>query len=290
MRGIILAGGAGTRLQPLTLTTSKQLLPVYDKPMIYYPLSVLMLGGITDILIITAPGQADQFQRLLGDGRQFGLNLAYAVQDHPRGLADALLIGRNFIGDEPVCLVLGDNIFYGHELTNVFREAIEKLDGCTLFGYQVADPERYGVATINDDGRLVDIEEKPKVPRSNIAITGLYLYDNEAVRYAAELTPSPRGDLEITDVNRRYVQDGRANLVTLGRGTAWLDTGTPDSLLDAGVFVQVLQKRQGIQIACLEEVAFRMGFIDDDGLAVAIDRAGHDSARGRYLSRLRQVA
>jgi glucose-1-phosphate thymidylyltransferase len=286
MRGIILAGGAGTRLRPLTDVTSKQLLPVYDKPMIYYPLSVLMLGGIDEILVISAPQHLDQFRGLLGDGSALGLQLSYAEQDRPRGLADALIVGREFVGDDQVALILGDNIFHGHDLASIVREQIAKLDGATLFGYPVADPERYGVAVHGPDGRLVDIEEKPARPRSNLAITGLYLYDNVALEYAAELTPSARGELEITDLNRRFVQEGRASLIDLGRGTAWLDTGTHESLLEAANYVQVLQKRQGVLMACVEEVAYRMGMLDRRGLERSLDRIGRGSDYGRYLERV----
>ncbi len=286
MRGIILAGGSGTRLHPMTSITSKQLLPVYDKPLIYYPLSVLMLAGIRDILIISTPQHRAAFRQLLGDGAPLGLRLRYATQPEPRGLADALLIGRDFAGSGPVCLILGDNLFYGHEFPAMLRREVEKLDGCTLFGYPVADPERYGVAVLDDSSRLVAVEEKPASPRGNLAVTGLYLYDNEAVRYAAELRPSPRGELEITDLNMRFVADGRARLVNLGRGTAWLDTGTADSLLEAGQFVQVMQKRQGVQIACLEEVAYRMRYIDDDRLGALVRDLGPGSTQGRYLARV----
>lgn len=290
MKGIILAGGSGTRLMPLTTTTSKQLLPVYNKPLVYYPLSVLMLAGIRDILLISTPDQLPGFRNLLGDGSGLGLRLHYAPQPTPRGLADALIIGREFVGGAQVCLILGDNIFYGHELPMILREEIAKLDGCTVFGYPVADPERYGVAVLDSAKRLIGLEEKPTRPHSNLAITGLYFYDNEALRYAAELTPSARGELEITDLNRRFLAEGRARLVYLGRGTAWLDTGTPDSLLEAGLFVQMLEKRQGVQIACLEEVAYRMGYIGARGLEELIRRVGPSSARGRYLTRLLETA
>jgi glucose-1-phosphate thymidylyltransferase len=270
----------------LTTITSKQLLPVYDKPLVYYPLSVLMLAGIREILVISTAQHQPAFRDLLGDGSHLGLRLRYAVQPAPRGLADALLIGRDFIGDEQICLVLGDNIFYGHEFGFMLRREVEKLDGCTLFGYPVADPERYGVAVLDESERLVGLVEKPARPPGNLAVTGLYLYDNEALRYAAELSPSARGELEITDLNRRFVAEGRARLVKLGRGTAWFDTGTTDSLLEAGQFVQVMQKRQGVQIACLEEVAYRMRYIDGDRLGELIDRFGADSEQGRYLSRV----
>ncbi|MFB9673947.1 glucose-1-phosphate thymidylyltransferase RfbA [Streptosporangium vulgare] len=290
MKGIVLAGGSGTRLRPLTTITSKHLLPVYNKPMVYYPLSVLMLAGIREILLISTPEHLPGFRALLGDGSRLGLRLSYAVQTVPRGLADALVVGGEFVGDDRLALILGDNIFYGHELPSVLREEVGKLDGCTVFGYPVADPERYGVAVVGEEGRLIDIEEKPARPRSNLAVTGLYLYDNVALRYATELTPSGRGELEITDLNRRFLAEGRARLVNLGRGTAWLDTGTPDSLLEAGVFVQVLEKRQGVQIACLEEVAYRMGYIDDHGLRELIGHAGSVTEEGRYLVRVLEAS
>ncbi|MFJ9584827.1 glucose-1-phosphate thymidylyltransferase RfbA [Streptomyces acidicola] len=286
MKGIILAGGFGTRLHPLTTVTSKQLLPVYDKPMVYYPLSVLMQAGIREILVISRPEHLDGFRTLLGDGSALGLRLDFAVQSAPRGLADALLVGREFIGDQRVCLILGDNIFHGPELPLVLEEEVNKLDGCTLFGYPVPDPERYGVAVLDARGALVDLEEKPAVPDGDLAVTGLYLYDNEAVGYAAELTPSARGELEITDLNRRFLAEGRARLVHLGPGTAWLDTGTPDSLLEAGAFVQMFEKRQGTRIACLEEVAYRMGFVPADGMRELIRAAGPQTPKGRYLTRL----
>src|SRR5215468_5550472 len=265
VKGIILAGGAGTRLHPITKATSKQLLPVYDKPMVYYPLSVLMLAGIREILVISTPQDLPQFQRLLGDGTEFGLTLSYAEQPQPNGLAEAFLIGRDHIGTDSVCLVLGDNIFHGQGLGTRLQRAVADLDGCTLFGYPVKDPERYGVAEVDAAGRLVSIEEKPLHPRSNLAVTGLYLYDNSVVELAAGLTPSARGELEITDLNNAYLAQGRAQLVNLGRGTAWLDTGTHDSLLEAAQFVQVIENRQGLKIACLEEIAYRKGWIDRAG-------------------------
>ncbi|MDT0317181.1 glucose-1-phosphate thymidylyltransferase RfbA [Streptomyces millisiae] len=283
MRGIILAGGSGTRLRPLTQVLSKQLLPVFDKPLIYYPLSVLMLSGIRDILVISGPGHLDQYRALLGDGDRLGIRLAYAEQDRPRGIADALLIGRDFVGDEQVALVLGDNVFHGHDLAPLLREQVAKLSGATLFGYAVADPQRYGVAVLDGDGRLVDIEEKPRRPRSNLAVTGLYLYDNEALDHAARLAPSARGELEISDVNRRFVAEGRAQLVNLGRGTMWLDAGTHESLMEAANYVRVVQQRQGTRIACIEEVAYRMGALDRSGLHAAIESVGVTSDYGRYL-------
>jgi glucose-1-phosphate thymidylyltransferase len=264
MKGIVLAGGSGTRLHPITQAVSKQLLPVYDKPMVYYPISVLMLAGIREILIISTPADLPMFRKLLGNGDQFGLSFTYAEQASPNGLAEAFVIGADFIGDDDVALVLGDNIFYGQGFSSRLQAAVQDLDGCVLFGYPVKDPERYGVGEVGADGKLVSIEEKPAKPRSNKAITGLYFYDNQVVEIARALKPSPRGELEITDVNLTYVRQDRATLVELSRGFAWLDTGTHDSLLEAGQFVQVLEHRTGVRIACLEEIALRMGFIDAD--------------------------
>jgi len=285
----VLAGGSGTRLHPVTRAVSKQLLPVYDKPMIYYPISVLMLAGIRDILIITTPHDQEQFQRLLGDGSQWGINLDYAIQPAPEGLAQAFLIGADHVRDASAALVLGDNIFFGHGIGGQLLSAVSTIEadaGCVLFGYQVSDPERYGVATVDRDGRLIDIEEKPTNPRSNLAVTGLYFYDDQVVDIAKSLSPSARGELEITDLNRVYVERGQARLVDLGRGTAWLDTGTQDSLLEASQFVQVLQHRQGITIACLEEVAMRNGFISvEDAM-----RAGQEMGKSSYAEYLRKVA
>ena len=261
MKGIVLAGGSGTRLHPITQAVSKQLLPVYDKPMVYYPMSVLLLAGIREILIISTPVDLPHFRRLLGDGSQFGASLRYAEQAQPNGLAEAFLIGAEFIGDDDVALVLGDNIFYGQGFSRVLQQQVATLDGCVLFGYPVKDPSRYGVGEVDADGLLVSIEEKPAQPKSNKAITGLYLYDNAVIEIARGLSPSARGELEITDVNLAYLRQGRAHLVDLGRGFAWLDTGTHDSLLEAGLFVQVLEHRQGVRIACLEEIALRMGYI-----------------------------
>jgi glucose-1-phosphate thymidylyltransferase len=285
VKGLILAGGSGTRLHPITRAVSKQLLPVYDKPMIYYPLSVLMLAGIRQILIITTPHEQEQFRRLLGDGSQWGIELRFAVQPSPDGLAQAFVIGADHVGDDSAALVLGDNIFFGHGMAGQLDDVTAELErdgGCTLFGYRVSDPERYGVAVVDDHGRLTDIEEKPDQPRSNLAITGLYFYDNQAVDIARSLKPSTRGELEITDLNRVYVERGSARLVDLGRGTAWLDTGTTDSLLEAGQFVQVLQHRQGITIACLEEVAMRRNFITAE-CALALGEAMGMSSYGQYL-------
>ena len=263
MKGIILAGGNGTRLHPITLGVSKQLLPVYDKPMIYYPLSVLMLGGITDILLISAPDDLPGFKRLLGDGSDLGLRLTYAEQDEPRGLADAFVIGADHIGDDEVALILGDNIFHGPGFGGLLKRRVQQhKQGCVLFGYPVRDPHRYGVGEVDASGRLVSIEEKPQRPKSNLAVTGLYLYDNDVVDIAKNLHPSARGELEISDINNDYLRRGQAELISLGRGFAWLDTGTHDSLTEASQYVQVMEHRQGVRIACVEEIAWRQGFID----------------------------
>jgi glucose-1-phosphate thymidylyltransferase len=289
VKGIVLAGGAGSRLHPVTRAVSKQLLPVYDKPMVYYPISILMLAGVRDILLITTPEDSDQFTRLLGDGSQWGVSFSYATQPAPEGIAQAFLIGAEHIGGEPVALVLGDNIFHGHGMGGRLAQAagdITSLGGATLFGYRVGDPQRYGVAVLDEHGQLVEIEEKPAVPRSNLAITGLYFYDNQVVDIAGSLRPSQRGELEITDVNRAYLAAGQARLLDLGRGTAWLDTGTQDSLLEAGQFVQVLQHRQGITVACLEEVAMRQGFIT----AEAALELGEQMGKSSYAAYLRRVA
>lgn len=264
MKGIVLAGGNGTRLHPITLGVSKQLLPVYDKPLVYYPLSVLMLAGIRDILIISSPTDLPQFRRVLGDGSDLGLRFSYEIQREPRGLAEAFIVGADFIGDDSVALVLGDNLFHGPGFSELLQSLVPHDEGALLFGYPVQDPQRFGVGEADESGRLISIEEKPERPRSNRAITGLYFYDNDVVDIAGNLRPSPRGELEITDVNRVYLERGKASLVDLGRGFAWLDTGTQDSLLDAAQYVQTLERRQGLRIACLEEVALRMGFIDVD--------------------------
>ncbi|MEU1458156.1 glucose-1-phosphate thymidylyltransferase RfbA [Streptomyces avermitilis] len=282
MRGILLAGGTGSRLYPLTRALSKQLLPVYDKPMIYYPLSVLMLGGIKDILVISSPDHLEQFRRLLGDGSRLGLNIDYAVQPRPGGIAEAFLIGADFIGQDQVSLVLGDNIFHGMGFSHLLRSHTRDVDGCVLFGYAVTDPERYGVGEVDASGKLLSLEEKPTAPRSNLAITGLYLYDNDVIEVARGIRSSARGELEITDVNKAYLAEGRARMVDLGRGFTWLDAGTHDSLMHAGQYVQVLEKRQGVRIACLEEIAFRMGLIDaDDCYLRGVELAG--SGYGEYL-------
>ena len=282
MKGIVLAGGSGTRLHPITQAVSKQLLPVYDKPMIFYPLSVLMLAGIREVLIISTPADLPNFRRLLGDGNQFGLSLSYAEQAQPNGLAEAFIIGEEFVGDDSVALVLGDNIFYGQGFASMLQKQAAGIDGCVLFGYPVRDPERYGVGEVDNAGKLISLEEKPAQPRSNKAITGLYFYDNDVVEIAKNLKPSPRGELEITDVNRVYLEQDKARLVDLGRGFAWLDTGTHDSLLEAGQFVQVLEHRQGVRIACLEEIALRMGYIDADS-CYALGQKLSKSGYGQYV-------
>jgi glucose-1-phosphate thymidylyltransferase len=285
MKGIVLAGGSGTRLYPITRALSKQLLPVYDKPMIYYPLSTLMLAGIRDILVITTPEDRGQFERLLGDGTQWGIRLSYAVQPKPEGLAQAFLIGADFIGGDRVALVLGDNVFFGHGLPEILQRAAARATGATIFAYQVRDPERYGVVSFDSAGRALTIAEKPANPASRWAVTGLYFYDNDVVRQAREVRPSARGELEITDLNMRYLAAGALHVELMGRGFAWLDTGTFDALIDAGTFVHMLEERQGMKIACPEEIAYRMGFITRDALlklADAIDKSGY----GRYLRSL----
>jgi len=282
MKGIVLAGGSGTRLHPITRAVSKQLLPVYDKPMVYYPLSVLMLAGITDILIITTPHDKDQFVRLLGDGSELGISFSYATQAEPNGLAEAFIIGADHIGSDTAALVLGDNIFYGHLLGQTLTEAAQLTRGCRLFGYRVKDPQRYGVAIADSDGRLISIEEKPQHPKSDLAVTGLYFYDNQVVDIARSLRPSARGELEITDLNNVYIARGAAELVDLGRGTAWLDTGTHDSLVEAGQFVQVLEHRQSVRFACLEEIALQQGFIDAEQ-ALRLGEALSKSGYGQYV-------
>jgi glucose-1-phosphate thymidylyltransferase len=289
VKGIVLAGGSGTRLHPVTRAVSKQLLPVYDKPMVYYPISMLMLAGIRDILVITTPHDQEQFVRLLGDGSQWGISLSFAIQPEPNGLAEAFLIGADHVSGNTAALVLGDNIFFGHGMTGLLEQAVQTVEtdhGCALFGYRVSDPERYGVAVLDGSGALVDIEEKPSDPPSDLAVTGMYLYDEQVVDIAKELKPSERGELEITDLNRAYLQQGSARLFDLGRGTAWLDTGTHDSLLEASQFVQVLQHRQGITISCLEEIAMRRGFITPEQALEMADGMGKSS----YATYLRKTA
>jgi glucose-1-phosphate thymidylyltransferase len=282
MKGIILAGGTGTRLYPLTTVVCKQLLPVFDKPMIYYPLSTLMFSGIREILIISTPADRPLFEHLLGDGSDLGLTLSFAAQETPRGLADAFIVGRQFIGDDRVALVLGDNIFYGHGLIGLLARAAERADGATVFGYVVKDPEQYGVVELSQIGRPISIEEKPKRPRSNLAVTGLYFYDNDVVDIAAELKPSSRGEIEITDVNRAYLERGDLHVEVLGRGFAWLDTGSHTTLLEAANFVRLLEQRQGLRIACPEEIALRLGYISREQFRVLAERSAKNGY-GEYL-------
>ena len=284
-KGIILAGGSGTRLYPATHSVSKQLLPVYDKPMIYYPLSTLMLAGIRDILIITTPHDNEQFRRLLGDGSKWGINLEFAIQPNPEGLAQAFIIGKEFIGDDSVAMVLGDNIFYGHGFQGMLEAAVEQKAGATIFAYQVMDPERYGIVEFDDNGKALSLEEKPEIPKSNYAIPGLYFYDNRVVEIASTMKPSPRGELEITDVNKQYLEWDELNVQNLGRGFAWLDTGTHDAMHDASSYVETIEKRQGLKISCIEEIAYRLGYIDKNQLQ-KLGKVMEKNAYGQYLLRL----
>jgi glucose-1-phosphate thymidylyltransferase len=285
MKGIILAGGSGTRLYPITRGISKQLIPVYDKPMIYYPLSTLMLAGIQDILVISTPEYTPMFEQLLGDGSDFGINLSYAVQAKPNGLAEAFIVGREFIGNDSVCLILGDNIYYGSGMAEMLQDAAKLTAGATVFGYHVNDPERFGVVEFDDQMHAVSLVEKPKAPKSNYAVTGLYFYDNKVVDYAANLEPSARGELEITDLNKIYLANGELNVKLMGRGYAWLDTGTHDSMLEAASFIATIQKRQNLKVACLEEIAFRMGYINRERL-LELAQPMKKNDYGQYLIRL----
>ena len=287
MKGIILAGGSGTRLYPITKGISKQLIPIYDKPMIYYPLSTLMLAGITDILVISTPEYTPLFEQLLGDGSDIGISLTYKVQEKPNGLAEAFILGADFIGDDSVCLILGDNIYYGSGLSKLVQEAAEKTDGATVFGYHVNDPERFGVVDFDSNMKALSIEEKPENPKSNYAVTGLYFYDNTVVEKAKNLKPSDRGELEITDINKLYLDEGKLDVKLMGRGYAWLDTGTHDSMMEAASFIATIQKRQNLKVACLEEIAYRMGYISKEKL-VELAQPLKKNDYGQYLLRLAQ--
>ncbi len=285
MKGIILAGGSGTRLYPITQVVCKQLLPVYDKPMIYYPLSTLMLAGIRDILVISTPEDLPRFKELLGDGGRLGLSFSYKVQETPRGLADAFIVGREFIGGDSVCMILGDNIFYGHALSEMLQRAASNDEGATVFGYYVNDPERYGVVEFDKNRKAVSIEEKPKKPKSNYAVVGLYFYDNDVIRIASEVRPSARGEIEITDVNNTYLRNGRLRVELMGRGYAWLDTGTHQSMIDASIYVKTIEERQGLKIACIEEIAYKMGYINAEQLCRVAEPL-RKSGYGEYLRKV----